>query len=63
MSAPRSPESLPAANALLLVAAASAILLAANVALSPRAGALGGLTGFRVLELGAARGGGARPDS
>ena len=46
MSSPRSPESLPAANALLLVAAAAAILLAASVALSPRAGALGGLAAF-----------------
>ncbi len=46
MSAPRPPESLPEANSLLLVAAAAAILLAGCVALSPRAGALGGLAGF-----------------
>ena len=46
MSTPRSPESLPAPNALLLVATAAAILLAGSIVLSPRAGALGGLTGF-----------------
>ncbi|HEY1781351.1 MAG TPA: hypothetical protein VGG79_13150 [Roseiarcus sp.] len=46
MSAPRPLESLAAPNALLLVATAAAILLAAGVALSPRAGALGGLAGF-----------------
>ena len=63
MSTPRSPESLPAANALLLVAAAAAILLAANVVSFPARRRSGRPHRIRVLELGAARGGGARPDS
>lgn len=46
MSAPRPPENLPMPKALMLVAAVAAVLFVASVAVSPRAGALGGLAGF-----------------